>query len=513
MVNIIVQFQKTMKTITLLLTALLFSASSYALAKWPEQPKVHHPSIQQFSSLLKHVGQAHARALQMGFPDSAVISSWDNGSWTVDGNVGIRYQNNKISRLLFYVGPIPVFQYVFNYDAAGRGRLIETQMTLPGQPVQVTARFIMNYDANGNQTSMWMYEEDNGSLVLANGDSLQFTYSGNVVTEAIQLQYDNMVAVPAWRNAQKFTNLTFGTNGHLTGIVSTPWDPNTNTWLTAEDTRYSNIEWKLGYPGLSSLLGGLMDVSRFLFTELPFSENEYYLSPTDYIEELKVGGVFVNEYKVTSTVANGLVTQALEQEWSNSAWVDNYRVVFSYNGSNMTQALNESYAAGNWVPDYRESWTFDASSNLTEEKQESYVSGSWVTNYGRKNLLDYTSDNRVYRWVTQDWDPMAMQYVNYEKREYYFGNFALRTAEMATAEMKMYPNPAQTEFWLEMHASEQGALLQVYQMNGQLALQQSLTAEKTNHPIRVDVGNLTNGIYRVVVSSPAGKFSKSLLKM
>lgn len=490
---------------------IVLASASMALAKWPVAKVNNHPAFKQFTQLLIEAQLQHARLSQSGFPDSVVISSWDNGSWMPENNVGIRYQNGRVSRLIFYVASLPVLNYNFTYNAAGKAVLIEMTLNLPGQPPQVQTRFTMNYDANGNQTSMMVYEQTSGTLTLNSGDSLAITYAGGVPSQAIQLSYDNSATVPAWVNIQRYTNLTFNANGHATAVVMTPWDEMTNTWATSEDIRYTNVVWNFGYAGFSTVFGGLSDVSQFLFAELPFSESEYGLSPTDYVEEGRVAGNFVNLAKLTSTLTNSRVSQILAQNWLNNAWVDDYRVVFTYTGSNLTLALTEANSNGNWIPEYRESWMYDASNNLTEEKQETYTGTAWETLNGEKHILDYTPDNRVYRWVRQSWDMMASQFVNNDKREYYFGNFGLSTAELNKLSMKVYPNPAQTDLWIDaLHA--ENAVLRIYALNGQLVMQQALTTEQTAKPVRVDISTLPVGMYRVVLNTSKAQLNQSVVK-
>jgi len=482
-----------------------------AFAKWPVPQFNQHPSLKQLTHLLHEARLQHARVSQSGFPDSVVISSWDNGAWAVENNAGIRYQNGRVSQLIFSVSGLPLLSYNFTYNAAGRATLIEMILALPGQQPQVMTRFTMNYDANGNQTSMLVYEQTNGVLNLNSGDSLAITYTGGVPSQAIRSYYDGSATVPAWVNQQRMTDFVFGTNGHPTAVVMTPWDETTNTWLTSEDLRYTNVVWNFGYLGFSSTFGGLLDISQFLFAELPFASNDYRLSPTDYIEEARVSGSFVNQYKLVSTMANSRVAQVMEQEWSSNAWVDNYRVVFTYAGANMTLALNESLDNGNWVPDYRESWTYDSNNNLTEEKQESYMGATWTVMAGEKHILNYTSDNRVYRWVRQNWDQTTSAYVNNEKREYYFGNFGLSISDLSKMSLKVYPNPVQNDLWIDASNAE-NALLQVYGVNGQVVMQQQFVAEQTANPVRVDVSTLPQGMYRVVLSSSKGRLSQSVVK-
>jgi len=489
---------------------MMLLASNLAYAKWPITKINQHPSVKQLTYLLREAHMQQGRLSQSGFPDSAVISSWDNGSWQPENNVGIRYQNGRVSRLIFYVSGIPALNYNYTYNAAGKATLIEMTLSLPGQSPQVMTRISMNYDANGNQTSLLVFERTNNVLALNSGDSLAISYVGGVPSQAIQLTYDNSATVPAWVNIQRYTSLSFAANGHPTTVVMTPWDETTNTWLTAEDVRYTNVLWNFGYAGFSTVFGGLMDVSQALFTELPLSQVDYLLGPTDYTEEAREAGNFVNQAKLTSTLTSNRVSQTLGQNWMNNAWVDDFRVVFTHVGSRITLALTEANSNGNWIPEFRESWLYDASSNLIEEKQETFIGTAWDTLSGEKHILDYTSDNRVYRWVRQSWDMMTSQFVNDDKREYYFGGFGLSTSELIKPSLKLYPNPVQTELWIDAVDSQQ-ALLQIYAVNGQLVMQQVFDTQGAN-PLRVDVSTLPLGIYRVVLSSSKNTLSHSIVK-
>lgn len=503
-----------MKKHHLLLAALFcLFLSSTAWAKWPIQSPKLHPSLANLTGLLHQAKLHTARLSQTGFPDSAVIFSWDNNSWMQDNNVGIRYQNGRVSRLIFYISGLPVLNYNYTYNASGKATLIEMIMTIPGQQPQVMTRFAMNYDANGNQTSSVTFEQQNGFLVQTSGDSLAITYSNGQPTEAIQRIYDSQSATPRWVNSQRSSGFVFNNLGQVTAVVLTPWDSTTNAWLTAEDTRYSNVVWNFGYAGFSTLFGGLVDFSQFLFTELPFAENDYTMAPTDYIEESRSGGNFVNNARLTSTLTNGRVSQFLEQNWENNAWVDQFRVIFTYSGSNMTLALNEANSNGNWVPEFRESWIYDASNNLTESKQESHNGTGWETMSGERHIFDYTSDNRVFRWVNQSWDFMTSQFVNTEKREYYFGGLPLNNAEIAKRSqlMRVFPNPTSGMLKLtfkELAASTVKVL--VIDMNGKLIFEESFEPHADGYSL--DLSRIANGVYRVVASTDGIRIEQSLVK-
>lgn len=483
-----------------------------ASAKWPVPRVKTHEAVKKYEQILRNVDLRNARVGASGFPDSALIYSWDNNAWTLDNSVGIRYQNGRVSRLIFYVSGLPLLQYVYTYNAGGRATLVESQLTFPGQPVQVTARFVMNYDLNGNQTSMQVFERDSSGLVLESGDSLQITYSGSTPTQAISMYYDTFNGPAAWRNGTRFTAMTFGANGHATGVTMTPWDAITNAWLTADDMRYSEVAWRFGYAGFSTVFGGLMDISQFLFSELPISENDYQLEPTDYILEERSGGNFVLAYRVASTMNGTQVSQIVEQNRVNNAWIDTDRVLFTYGGQRMTMSLDQYFENGNWISDYRRMWTYDSFNNLTEERAEWNSTGTWIVNNANAHQLSYTNDNRVFRWVNQSWDGMTNQYENNDKREYFFGGLPLSTPLVKRSNaMVLYPNPANGWIKLAIQEAVKGPLfIEIIDLSGKRVHQQQFDAQTSEYVL--DVSGLANGVYRVVAKTTGSLFEQPLVK-
>lgn len=497
----------------MLLLTLVVGFSISASAKWPVPQAKTHQAIEKYQQLLRNVDIRNARVGASGFPDSALVFSWDNNSWSLDNSVAIRYQNGRVSRLIFYVSGLPLLQYAYTYNAAGRATLVETQLSFPGQPVQVMSRFVMNYDVNGNQTSLQVFERDSSGLNLVSGDSLQITYSGSTPTQAIAVYFDNFNSPAAWRNGTRFTGLTFGSNGHATSVIMTPWNENTNTWDTNEDLRYSEVAWRFGYAGFSTVFGGLMDISQFLFTELPIAENDFNMEPTDYVEEERVAGNFAMVNKLVSTLSGTQVSQILLQNRVNNAWVDSDRALFTYSGQRMTMALDQYFDNGNWLSDYRRIWTYDSFGNLTEEKAEWNNMGTWTVSFGTAHQLSYTNDNRVFRWVKQSWDQMTNQYTNDEKREYYFGGFPLNASEIAkrSQSMLVYPNPTNGIVKLSLKEMATASVqVVVIDMSGKQLLEQNFEPQTEGYSL--DLSRLSNGVYRVVATTGGTRFEQPLVK-
>lgn len=492
-----------------ILTFVLVLFAISAQAARPDSPFGMKKLSPQVEKLLKetriYLADAQMRVSASGFPDSAISYSWDGSAWEVDAHVRLNYTaSGRVSNMIFYVDAggtlIPVLRYQYTYDAAGRTTRIELQQTIPGLPPVVASRFTMNYDVQGNQTSMLVYELDNNALVLMSGDSLQITYAGGVPTTATQYYWDESAPVAAWTPGSRFSNITLNANGQPTALIISRWD----STAFVQEERITEASWKMGYPGFSLTFGGLLDIGSFLFQELPASFN-FEGEPTDYIAEIFDNNNWVLDYRYVSTGAVGAISQVLEQERSNNAWVDSYRVTFTYNANRLTQSLNENMNGTTWEPSYRHSWSYDAQGNLLEEKEEFHTGTSWQIDFADRNTFSYTPDNKVYRWIGEEWDFNATAYVNYLKRDYFFGAFPQSVTNQKLAQLQVYPNPVQDVLNIALEAAGDGKLsAEIFNLQGQLVASQIFTLSPGKNQLQFEVQTLAKGLYQLRLQSASG---------
>ncbi|GEM_PF-4510286 len=466
-----------------------------------------HPKLEQLKNDMRFpVANANSRVAASGYPDSAVTFSWDGAAWVQDGAYRVRYTNGKISSITMYVvqGPIsiPAYTYEYTYNATGNATKIEAVLTIPGSPPVVMNRFVMNYDIRGNQTALLIYQDNNGTLELNSGDSIAITYNGNIPTEATTYSFDFSTTPAAWAPNTRFQGITFGAGSAPTGLTISYW---TGSAWNPEEERYSDVNFGLGYFGFSATFGGLIDVSNFLFTEVAMTENSYAGTPTDYVMETKIGGNWENTEKGTSTMAGGVISETVVQLWADTVWVNDNRASYTFTGGQLTAVLGEDYVNANWENSYRESWTYDASGNLTEEKGEIYQNNSWMTAFGNRNTYDYSSDNRVFRWVSEQFDMATDAYTNVSKREYYFGSFALNTSVAGLNTLKVYPNPVTDQLHISLEGKEATSLRAgIYNLQGQLVQNARFELTAGHNQLQLDVNALAGGIYQLRLQTGNG---------
>jgi len=492
-----------------ILTFVLVLFAISAQAARPDSPFGMKKLSPQVEKLLKetriYLTDAQMRVAASGFPDSAISYDWDGSAWELETQARINYTSfGKISSLIFYLdaggSSIPVFSYQYNYDGAGRTTRIDVVQTIPGMPPVVGARFTMNYDAQGNQTSMSMYELENNTLILSSSDSLQITYAAGVPTTAIRYSWDNSAPVPAWTPDARFGNIVFGANGHPLSVVMSYWDNN----AFVEEERITDASWKMGYPGFSITFGGLIDIGAFVFAELP-TPSDFFGEPTDYTSELFVNNSWVLDARYVSTGAVGAISQIMEQERVGSAWVDSYRTSLTYSANRLTQILDESLSGTTWEPSSRDSWTYDAQGNLTEEKFEFHMGTSWQTGNAQRNTLSYTADNKVYRWIGEEWDNMTSVYVNSIKRDYFFGAFPQSVANNKLAQLQVYPNPVQDVLNIALESAGDSKLsAEIFNLQGQLVATQIFTLRSGKNQLQFEVQTLAKGLYQLRLQSASG---------
>ncbi|HLU84922.1 MAG TPA: T9SS type A sorting domain-containing protein, partial [Vicingaceae bacterium] len=72
----------------------------------------------------------------------------------------------------------------------------------------------------------------------------------------------------------------------------------------------------------------------------------------------------------------------------------------------------------------------------------------------------------------------------------------------------IYPNPFNNQFTVEYEADSQSAYLAIYNLMGVKIAEQPIISTKT----KVDVGNISNGIYFVIIQDGIKKLHHKLVK-
>jgi hypothetical protein len=502
-----------------LLSLMIFTAFvGLAKSKSPFSQVRSHPQVQTLQKHFRNtIVPGNARISSLSYPDSVLINSWNGASWELDAALRMNYNGGRISSATLYqvAGPIslPIGGYAFVYNTAGKVLSIQLTVALPGQNPVVINRFEQNFDAFGNQTSLKIFEADqNGNLELTEGDSVAFTYSGSQVTQATNYFWDQSSTPASWTPETRFSNLTFNASGEPTAVTVAYWDPATNGF-DPSDEKYTNLQWRFGFPGISLAFGQIGDISAVLFNETAIPSDDLRLTPTDYTLEEKLNGVYVNSEKASSTPASGPVAITLYQSWSGSAWEDDYRYQYTYSGNFVNVSLEEFWTGTVWEPNYRYTSTYNAQNHLTEEKNESYINSSWSLVVAYRNTYNYSTDNRIFRWVTEEWDQWNNAYVNYEKRDYFYGSFPQSVAVGKLNGFSTYPNPVNDLLFVEFEAKPNNTYqLSLFSVDGQLMHHQTISGVTGKQKIDVSTDQLASGVYFVRVEGQNGVSIAKIVK-
>lgn len=499
------------------LFVLLLSLSVMAAEKTPFGNVRKHAQVEKVLKdcrmAMNALSTNQLRVNASGYPDSAILYEHDGSSWNVLYHMGVRYANGEVSRINFYQNlgstNIPIFRYDFTYNSGGQTVMVEQTLTIPGSPAITALRITMGYDAQGNQTSMLVYENDNGTLALTEGDSIAITYNGSTPASALTTTYN--ADSTSWYPVGRFTNITYGTNGHPTGIVMEYWD-GTSFYFSE---RYSDLAWNMGFAGLSTTIGGLIDISDFLFSEFPYDELvlEYAGSPTDFTEESFQSGNWELNSKQISTGPAGAITSLLEQMRDNNAWVDDFRQDFTYDNGKFAEILYFSKNGSSWDTVGRISRTYDSQGMMTLDKTEFFMQGNWQTEYATRFDYDYTNDNRVYRFTIEEYDLGTSTFMFTEKREYFFGSFNLGIANEALSSLKVYPNPVQDVLTIDYTANQAEKLnARLFNISGQLVATNSFLVYEGKNQFQLDFSTLPAGIYQLQLQGNNGTTTRRLVK-
>lgn len=76
---------------------------------------------------------------------------------------------------------------------------------------------------------------------------------------------------------------------------------------------------------------------------------------------------------------------------------------------------------------------------------------------------------------------------------------AVEKPELTKADLKIYPNPATVEFFIEMSAAKGKAWAEVFDITGRKLIKKELNLEE-NTPFKIPITDLKSGIYMVKVT-------------
>jgi YD repeat-containing protein len=204
--------------------------------------------------------------------------------------------------------------------------------------------------------------------------------------------------------------------------------------------------------------------------------------------------------------SSGLLNEDIEQRPVNGTWSDWSKIENSNydNNQNLLEKVRKykGMAQTNWEQISRATYSYDFGSNKLLEIQYSYRNnGNWVT--GSKEMYAYNTDNTLKAKLTQTFDGSSWN--NFARDLYFYKGGATSLRDIKNNSIKIYPNPTNGKFTIELGDIEPSAIIITDIMGKQVY------TTRSSGDLDIDLTNLQKGIYLVNINSGAKSSTQKIV--
>jgi hypothetical protein len=275
--------------------------------------------------------------------------------------------------------------YLTHYSAPGE----QDEYFWKGSWNSLTGKFgygyrdLYQYDGNGHLTELRGQNLDPGTQQWMDDYKYTNTYTGNLLTEFIQLDWDT--AAFGWVNVSKEVYAYDGMN-FLTGYSQYTWQAFNTAWYLTSRGSYTN---------------------------------NAFGKPLTFIYEVFNGSAWDTNYRKTYTYqSDSLLTTLLFETYNpvTHTWTNNSLTTNVYSGSgqlqsNQYQLWNSN--ASTWANISYQAYNGDG--NLVENYYLELNFATFAINSGNRYLQEYDASRRFFRETREKWDTLSETWLNYSQ--------------------------------------------------------------------------------------------------
>ena len=375
-----------------------------------------------------------------------------------------------------------------------------------------------------DSTNIWVWDTI-ANVYKFGGRSINYTYNANNKLTGYLNQYGNYTT---WNSQQQYT-YTYDANNNFTSSLEQDSNSFFGAWSNVEQSFYTydannNLTntfyqyWNNNAWSNSGQNYNTYDANNNLISSL--SEGWY-------------GTAWTPNSKTTYTYdVNNNLTNSLAQEWLSGAWVDSVKTVYTYTNNNNTYNITQRWNGSSWINNTQDFITYDANHNCTNHINQSWNGSSWDSNYEYYYAYDANNNNTYFLnqyWANNTWnncfktastynsnnDILTQVLIDYQSNTatpipdstiyYYRTTTGINKLSTNNEQTTIYPNPSNGNFVVETN-TETKQTLQVYDINGKVALTQTITGKAT-----VDASSLSQGVYNLSIISNEGVVNKRVV--
>lgn len=495
--------KKTLLTMSFLaLTFHVGFAGNNPFEKAANQSKVKEKVQGQQMKMMPFLGQLENQRTASFTPDSMTMYDHDGTAWELSATAKITYNGSgDYSSILFFIPPplsLPFMRVDITYNAAGKLTRFEQTQLFPAPSTMF--KLEQRFDANNNLISMKVYEDDNGTLELIEGDSVIYDYAGTTINGITTSFYDDFTSM--WQNYARVQGMQYNANGEPTALDYLGWDDQSGAWATVI-SRYTSLSWGFGYSGILDAFGIEEVVSDDFLSVLPIASYEEMNEPTDYLSLVVVGAAVDTMERSSSTRSGALITQVLYEEYFAGTWEPSNRTSYMYDAnSRMLSATAENHNGTAWENSFRDTWEYNSQGHLTENMGEYASSGSWVVSYGSEYVYQYTTANIPFDIITNEYDFNTSSFQPEQRMVFNFGGFSTSVPDFSIQSIAAYPNPVVNQLNIRVDLAKTELLtIEVMNIAGQLVYSDRVMANAGVSQQVVSFDAFDQGIYFVRVGT------------
>jgi hypothetical protein len=350
-----------------------------------------------------------------------------------------------------------------NFDALGRPVFLQIHSPV-NFPSPVNVKASTTYYGTGNNIKTITTEHLNSSNAwyISSVDSFEYDVNNNLLRILRKERTNNVLM-------DELETLYIYSNGLLINQQLKEYNNTTNAWVLKDD-------WNHYYNGSSML------VKTVHFTSSP-------------------------NWRITDTFSNATLVQSLTEVWntSMSAYAPLRKTDFVYGSNLLTEKLNQQYSNSNWVNLGKEVSVYSNNNEI-----ERYIL-SWSTSTSsfdtvRTQYKTYNPGNLLTEFK-QYWHGSSPPVIDSIYRLYYESYNPLGIAtETVNWDLKIYPVPANSILNVEIPGNVPGnRQLSIHDMSGRLLRQYNVA---NGNRVSLPVNDLVAGQYMITVCSGGAKVTE-----
>jgi hypothetical protein len=389
----------------------------------------------------------------------------------------------------------------YRYDI--EGNLINETLFLPDEQYEGwrgEKQYLFEYDYRGNLTNYIVKSWNFNTYTWMNYTKSEYVFdSDDNLLEKTDFEWSKFAEewFPVTKDVFEYNN-----DKKRTGSISYKWD---TEWIP--DTKYEfvfnnkNIEEKAFYQYAQDNTWQIRMRYVYSFDEKDRAETEkaYY----------NFGGKEVFQYLSEYTYdENGNISEENKMKYlsSEDSLINYNNFVYVYDENNnllMKHGKQWNSKDNRWEYLNQDINYYDENGDLTTEEYYDlydYENNKWIPSFKTEYEIEY-NDNHVELFMPPNlkysnkitssndyrWNKDISEWELIDKRAYFYNDYVTSVRDKEQ-NIKLYPNPAESEIWIS--GIEEPASLKIYNMAGELLLSQTVYPDA-----HIEIGNYEAGAY------------------